>query len=214
MDRFLPVTTINQLGSHKDDGRLLSKRKYNTSYLSPLIQNMINSSNGNQRLFLRLLAAHMPSLNIINVVIIGLRPIQCFLTNFPKNQLDDHHRWYIGKEATVVHTSGTESGHIIITTIGDRNVLKHKRYKNREQQTMRLLDHPNFNLCIVVVHRHVQELLDEDKKRKKNDAIPALRPLNSDDFIQSKKINLFFLCRSFLLGPSFVYDATSMNELR
>ncbi|KAL4577343.1 hypothetical protein LXL04_013451 [Taraxacum kok-saghyz] len=34
---------------------------------------------------------------------------------------------------------------------------------------------------------HVQELLDEDKKRKKNDAIPALRPLNLDDFIQSKK---------------------------
>ncbi|KAG0497251.1 hypothetical protein HPP92_001942 [Vanilla planifolia] len=85
-------------------------------------------------------------------------------------------------EATVVDGNGTESGHIIVTTIGGRNgqpkqtisymaervvgngsfgvvfqakclesgetfaikkVLQDKRYKNRELQTMRLLDHPN-----------------------------------------------------------------------
>ncbi|KAF4389715.1 hypothetical protein F8388_009848 [Cannabis sativa] len=86
-------------------------------------------------------------------------------------------------EATVVDGNGTETGHIIVTTIGGRNgqpkqtisymaervvghgsfgvvfqakcletsetvaikkVLQDKRYKNRELQTMRLLDHPNY----------------------------------------------------------------------
>ncbi|GKU91174.1 hypothetical protein SLEP1_g5083 [Rubroshorea leprosula] len=85
-------------------------------------------------------------------------------------------------EATVVDGNGTETGHIIVTTMGGRNgqpkqtisfmaervvghgsfgvvfqakcletgetvaikkVLQDKRYKNRELQTMRLLDHPN-----------------------------------------------------------------------
>ncbi|XP_030529369.1 shaggy-related protein kinase alpha-like [Rhodamnia argentea] len=85
-------------------------------------------------------------------------------------------------EATVINGNGTETGHIIVTTIGGRNgqpkqtisymaeravgqgsfgvvfqakcletgetvaikkVLQDKRYKNRELQTMRLLDHPN-----------------------------------------------------------------------
>ncbi|RAL40915.1 hypothetical protein DM860_008613 [Cuscuta australis] len=85
-------------------------------------------------------------------------------------------------EATIVDGNGTESGHIIVTTIGGKNgqpkqtisymaeqvvgqgsfgivfqakcletgetvaikkVLQDKRYKNRELQTMRLLDHPN-----------------------------------------------------------------------
>ncbi|GKV51894.1 hypothetical protein SLEP1_g58512 [Rubroshorea leprosula] len=84
-------------------------------------------------------------------------------------------------EATVVDGNGTETGHIIVTTIGGRNgpkqtisymaervvghgsfgvvfqakcletgetvaikkVLQDKRYKNRELQTMHLLDHPN-----------------------------------------------------------------------
>ncbi|CAN0904260.1 Shaggy-related protein kinase epsilon [Linum grandiflorum] len=85
-------------------------------------------------------------------------------------------------EPTMVDGNGTETGHIIVTTIGGRNgqpkqtisymaervvgqgsfglvfqakcletgetvaikkVLQDKRYKNRELQTMRLLDHPN-----------------------------------------------------------------------
>ncbi|KAK8975113.1 hypothetical protein V6N11_058164 [Hibiscus sabdariffa] len=85
-------------------------------------------------------------------------------------------------EATIVDGNGTETGHIIVTTIGGKNgqpkqtisymaervvghgsfgvvfqakcletgesvaikkVLQDKRYKNRELQTMRLLDHPN-----------------------------------------------------------------------
>ncbi|XP_009629200.1 shaggy-related protein kinase NtK-1-like [Nicotiana tabacum] len=85
-------------------------------------------------------------------------------------------------EAAIVDGNGTETGHIIVTTIGGRNgqpkqtisymaervvgqgsfgvvfqakcletgetvaikkVLQDKRYKNRELQTMRLLDHPN-----------------------------------------------------------------------
>ncbi|XP_020100279.1 shaggy-related protein kinase alpha-like isoform X2 [Ananas comosus] len=85
-------------------------------------------------------------------------------------------------EAMVVDGNGTETGHIIVTTIGGRNgqpkqtisymaerivghgsfgvvfqakcletgemvaikkVLQDKRYKNRELQTMRMLDHPN-----------------------------------------------------------------------
>ncbi|KAJ7094254.1 hypothetical protein O6H91_Y579400 [Diphasiastrum complanatum] len=85
-------------------------------------------------------------------------------------------------ETTVIDGSGTETGHIIATTIGGRNgqpkqtisyaaerivgtgsfgvvfqakcletgetvaikkVLQDKRYKNRELQIMRLLDHPN-----------------------------------------------------------------------
>ncbi|KAL4570000.1 hypothetical protein LXL04_025649 [Taraxacum kok-saghyz] len=60
------------------------------------------------------------------------------------------------------------------------------------------------NLCIAAAYRPVQELLDEEKKGKKNDTTPALRPLSLDDFIQSKA----------KVGPSVAYDATSMNELR
>ncbi|PKA52699.1 Shaggy-related protein kinase gamma [Apostasia shenzhenica] len=89
-------------------------------------------------------------------------------------------------EATIIDGNGTETGHIIVTTIGGRNgqpkqtisymaervvghgsfgivfqakcletgeavaikkVLQDKRYKNRELQTMRLLDHPNV-VCL------------------------------------------------------------------
>ncbi|KAL8208163.1 hypothetical protein R6Q57_007575 [Mikania cordata] len=60
------------------------------------------------------------------------------------------------------------------------------------------------NLCIAAAYKPVQELLDEEKKGKKYDTTPALRPLNLDDFIQSKS----------KVGPSVAYDATSMNELR
>ncbi|MFS7944269.1 putative AAA+ ATPase domain, ATPase, AAA-type, core, AAA ATPase, AAA+ lid domain-containing protein [Helianthus anomalus] len=60
------------------------------------------------------------------------------------------------------------------------------------------------NLCIAAAYRPVQELLDEEKKGNKYDKTPALRPLNLDDFIQSKA----------KVGPSVAYDAASMNELR
>ncbi|URD80751.1 hypothetical protein MUK42_03094 [Musa troglodytarum] len=89
-------------------------------------------------------------------------------------------------EATVIDGNGTETGHIIVTTVNGRNgqpkqtvsymaerivghgsfgivfqakcletgetvaikkVLQDKRYKNRELQTMRLLDHPNV-VCL------------------------------------------------------------------
>ncbi|XWS63318.1 hypothetical protein CRYUN_Cryun06bG0084900 [Craigia yunnanensis] len=42
------------------------------------------------------------------------------------------------------------------------------------------------NLCIAAAYRPVQELLEEEKKGGKNDAAALLRPLNLDDFIQSK----------------------------
>ncbi|KAA8528933.1 hypothetical protein F0562_033579 [Nyssa sinensis] len=60
------------------------------------------------------------------------------------------------------------------------------------------------NLCISAAYRPVQELLDEEKKGGRTDGAPILRPLNLDDFIQSKA----------KVGPSVAYDATSMNELR
>lgn len=60
------------------------------------------------------------------------------------------------------------------------------------------------NLCIAAAYRPVQELLEEEKKGGKNDVAPVLRPLNLDDFLQSKA----------KVGPSVAYDATSMNELR
>ncbi|XP_024041014.1 uncharacterized protein LOC102611598 isoform X2 [Citrus sinensis] len=60
------------------------------------------------------------------------------------------------------------------------------------------------NLCIAAAYRPVQELLEEERKRGKNDAAPVLRPLKLEDFIQSKA----------KVGPSVAYDAASMNELR
>ncbi|KAM1064762.1 hypothetical protein ACFX15_019846 [Malus domestica] len=60
------------------------------------------------------------------------------------------------------------------------------------------------NLCIAAAYRPVQELLEEEKKDIKSDAATVLRPLNLDDFIQSKA----------KVGPSVSYDASSMNELR
>ncbi|XP_038995940.1 uncharacterized protein LOC120120347 isoform X1 [Hibiscus syriacus] len=60
------------------------------------------------------------------------------------------------------------------------------------------------NLCIAAAYRPVQELLEEENKGGKNDAAAILRPLNLDDFIQSKA----------KVGPSVAYDAASMNELR
>ncbi|XP_027356104.1 uncharacterized protein LOC113865618 isoform X2 [Abrus precatorius] len=60
------------------------------------------------------------------------------------------------------------------------------------------------NLCIAAAYRPVQELLEEEKKEHNDSTTSVLRPLNLDDFIQSKS----------KVGPSVAYDATSMNELR
>ncbi|KAF3546053.1 hypothetical protein DY000_02010304 [Brassica cretica] len=60
------------------------------------------------------------------------------------------------------------------------------------------------NLCIAAAYRPVQELLQEEQKGEGADASPCLRPLSSDDFIQSKA----------KVSPSVAYDATTMNELR
>ncbi|KAF9678664.1 hypothetical protein SADUNF_Sadunf07G0058600 [Salix dunnii] len=59
------------------------------------------------------------------------------------------------------------------------------------------------NLCIAAAYRPVEELLEQEKGGK-NGAAPALRPLNLEDFIQSKA----------KVGPSVSFDAASMNELR
>ncbi|KAK6925400.1 ATPase, AAA-type, core [Dillenia turbinata] len=60
------------------------------------------------------------------------------------------------------------------------------------------------NLCIAAAYRPVQELLDEERKGGSYGTFLELRPLNLDDFIQSKA----------KVGPSVAYDAASMNELR
>ncbi|KAL3502236.1 hypothetical protein ACH5RR_036685 [Cinchona calisaya] len=60
------------------------------------------------------------------------------------------------------------------------------------------------NLCIAAAYRPVQELLEKETAGVKNGASPVLRPLNLEDFIQSKA----------KVGPSVAYDAASMNELR
>ncbi|XP_042494251.1 uncharacterized protein LOC122073690 isoform X2 [Macadamia integrifolia] len=60
------------------------------------------------------------------------------------------------------------------------------------------------NLCIAAAYRPVQEFLEEDKKGGVTNAVPVLRMLNLDDFIQAKS----------KVGASVAYDATSMNELR
>ncbi|XP_021910595.1 uncharacterized protein LOC110824321 isoform X2 [Carica papaya] len=60
------------------------------------------------------------------------------------------------------------------------------------------------NLCIAAAYRPVQELLEEERKEGRSAAAPVLRPLNLNDFIQSKA----------KVGPSVAYDAASMNELR
>ncbi|KAG5565011.1 hypothetical protein RHGRI_001026 [Rhododendron griersonianum] len=109
----------------------------------------------------------------------GLRESQMVgVDRLPKEMNDMKIRNDKEMEATVVDGNGTETGHIIVTTIGGQNgqpkqghinsdnywwpewpaeagkvlrdrkkcsykVLQDKRYKNRELQTMRLLDHPN-----------------------------------------------------------------------
>ncbi|XP_057456661.1 uncharacterized protein LOC130747672 isoform X3 [Lotus japonicus] len=60
------------------------------------------------------------------------------------------------------------------------------------------------NLCITAAYRPVQELLEEEKAGDNNITNVALRPLNLDDFVQSKS----------KVGPSVAYDAVSVNELR
>ncbi|CAI9096966.1 OLC1v1033241C1 [Oldenlandia corymbosa var. corymbosa] len=60
------------------------------------------------------------------------------------------------------------------------------------------------NLCVAAAYRPVQELLEEEATGAKEGDGSPLRPLNLDDFIQSKA----------KVGPSVAYDATSMNELR
>ncbi|XP_019451943.1 PREDICTED: uncharacterized protein LOC109354045 [Lupinus angustifolius] len=60
------------------------------------------------------------------------------------------------------------------------------------------------NLCIAAAYRPVQELREEEKKGISNGTPSVLRPLNVDDFVESKA----------KVGPSVAYDATSMNELR
>ncbi|CAA2965484.1 AAA+-type ATPase [Olea europaea subsp. europaea] len=59
------------------------------------------------------------------------------------------------------------------------------------------------NLCVAAAYRPVQELLEKESEGEGNGA-PVLRPLNLEDFVQSKA----------KVGPSVAYDAASMNELR
>ncbi|GAA0143307.1 hypothetical protein LIER_04024 [Lithospermum erythrorhizon] len=60
------------------------------------------------------------------------------------------------------------------------------------------------NLCIAAAYKPVQELLTEEKTEERTTETMILRPLDLDDFIQSKA----------KVGPSVAYDAASMNELR
>ncbi|MED6218478.1 hypothetical protein PIB30_026950 [Stylosanthes scabra] len=62
------------------------------------------------------------------------------------------------------------------------------------------------NLCVAAAYRPVQELIEQENRVQggANSTTTVLRPLNLDDFIQSKST----------VGPSVAYDATSMNELR
>ncbi|KAF7131787.1 hypothetical protein RHSIM_Rhsim09G0074600 [Rhododendron simsii] len=57
-----------------------------------------------------------------------------------------------------------------------------------------------WNGCIILVVHLSMDPAEGDS----NDVVPVLRPLNLDDFIQSKA----------KVGPSVAYDATSQNELR
>ncbi|KAE9445253.1 hypothetical protein C3L33_22847, partial [Rhododendron williamsianum] len=57
-----------------------------------------------------------------------------------------------------------------------------------------------WNGCIILVVHLGMDPAEGDS----NDVVPVLRPLNLDDFIQSKA----------KVGASVAYDATSQNELR
>ncbi|CAA0836125.1 P-loop containing nucleoside triphosphate hydrolases superfamily protein [Striga hermonthica] len=60
------------------------------------------------------------------------------------------------------------------------------------------------NLCVAAAYKPVQELLEQERKGKKKDGAPALRPLKLDDFINSKAT----------VGPSVAYESSSVVELR
>ncbi|KAK7392199.1 hypothetical protein VNO78_20629 [Psophocarpus tetragonolobus] len=155
-------------------------------------------------------------------------------------------------EAIVVDGNGTETGHIIVTTIGGKNgqpkqtisymaeqivgngsfgvvfqakcletgetvaikkVLQDKRYKNRELQTMRLLDHPNvicralayIHNCIGVSHRDIkpQNLLVN----------PHTHQLKICDFGSAKVLvkgepNISYICSRYYRAPELIFGAT------
>ncbi|KAM7275799.1 hypothetical protein ACFE04_017665 [Oxalis oulophora] len=91
-------------------------------------------------------------------------------------------------------------------TVAIKKVLQDKRYKNRELQTMRLLDHPNVvSLNIGVCHRDIkpQNLLVN----------PHTHQLKLCDFGSAKVLvrgepNISYICSRYYRAPELIFGAT------
>ncbi|GFZ07258.1 shaggy-related kinase 11 [Actinidia rufa] len=165
-------------------------------------------------------------------------------------------------EATVVDGNGTETGHIIVTTIGGRNgqpkqtisymaeravghgsfgvvfqakcletgetvaikkVLQDKRYKNRELQTMRLLDHPNVvslkhcffsttekdELYLNLVLEYVPETVHRVIKHynKLNQRMPLIY-VKLYSYQVKGEPNISYICSRYYRAPELIFGAT------
>ncbi|KAF3674575.1 Glycogen synthase kinase-3 -like protein MsK-1 [Capsicum annuum] len=165
-------------------------------------------------------------------------------------------------EAAIVDGNGTETGHIIVTTIGGRNgqpkqtisymaervvgqgsfgvvfqakcletgetvaikkVLQDKRYKNRELQTMRLLDHPNVvslkhcffsttdkdELYLNLVLEYVPETVHRVIKHynKLNQRMPLIL-VKLYTYQVKGEPNISYICSRYYRAPELIFGAT------
>ncbi|KAL1531638.1 Shaggy-related protein kinase epsilon, variant 2 [Salvia divinorum] len=169
-------------------------------------------------------------------------------------------------EAAVVDGNGTETGHIIVTTIGGKNgqpkqtisymaerivgqgsfgivfqakcleagetvaikkVLQDKRYKNRELQTMRLLDHPNVvslkhcffsttdkdELYLNLVLEYVPETVYRVGRHysKANQRMPMIY-VKLYTYQVKGEPNISYICSRYYRAPELIFGATEYTS--
>ncbi|KVH89127.1 Protein kinase, catalytic domain-containing protein [Cynara cardunculus var. scolymus] len=148
-------------------------------------------------------------------------------------------------EATLVNGTGTETGQVIVTSVGGRNgkpkqakcletgeavaikkVLQDKRYKNRELQIMRLLDHPNIvplkncfysttdknEVYLNVVLEYVPETICRALNYIHNVIGVCHRDIKPQNLLVPGEPNISYICSRYYRAPELIFGATEYTN--
>ncbi|KAL8139068.1 hypothetical protein V2J09_005069 [Rumex salicifolius] len=97
-------------------------------------------------------------------------------------------------------------------TVAVKKVLQDKRYKNRELQTMRILDHPNIFRALAYIHGSVG-VCHRDIKPQNVLVNPHTHQLKICDFGSAKVLvkgepNISYICSRYYRAPELIFGAT------
>ncbi|CAA3030839.1 shaggy-related kinase alpha-like [Olea europaea subsp. europaea] len=97
-------------------------------------------------------------------------------------------------------------------TVAIKKVLQDKRYKNRELQTMRLIDHPNIFRALAYIHGSIG-VCHRDIKPQNVLVNPHTHQLKLCDFGSAKVLvkgepNISYICSRYYRAPELIFGAT------